>query len=256
MTLQLVNPPPLVVKFNQVTYIVHSVFQPIYDLEGRLLAVELLSRFYQQNNIQQILQPAHFFRHAHTATKRRVTAHQLAILHGCLPWLAEHHIVASINIDRMQAQDILSNPPAYRLLKILAPWVRLEINECFLLLGGKVSDDPLLMALSQCSPLWLDDFGSGGANFSMLFSGLFEVVKLDHDIFDVFMAGESGRIFMPALLNLIQEHCFGLIIEGVATTEVQRQVQHWPVLGLQGFLWPTLSLDELDKLRQPHPKLL
>lgn len=249
MTIRHVSPVPLTVRFNQVTYIVHCVFQPIYNLEGRLLAVELLSRFHRQDNPQQLLEPAYFFRHAHAAPKRRVTAYQFSLLQCCLPWLAEHHIVASLNIDRMQAQDILSNPPIYRLLQSLAPWVRLEINECFLLGRMKVNDDPLLVALSLCSPLWLDDFGSGAANFSTLFSGLFEVVKLDHEIFSLFMAAESGRILMPALLALMQEHSFGLIIEGVETREIQQQIQDWPVLGLQGFLWPTSPLDELDGLR-------
>lgn len=84
--------------------------------------------------------------------------------------------------------------------------------------------------------MWLDDFGSGMANFSALTELRYVYINLSCELFILLRASDEGRSLFSVLLPLINRYCNGVIVEDVETEEGWLQVCSSPAIAAQGFL--------------------
>ena len=129
-------------------------FQPIYRVSGRLLAIELTA----------VVHPAHLSKTVHfealTIAASRHRREQLLLQWAS--FFSQRQLVASVNIDGPTLLAIQQHAPV-RALIVQLPWVRFELTE-----HHALPQEEMVAQMPELGPLWLDDFGSGMANFSAL----------------------------------------------------------------------------------------
>lgn len=91
------------------------------------------------------------------------------------------------------------------------------------------------------SPLWLEDFGPGYSNLTMLHSGIFEIVKIDRRFFWQF---GDGHIF-DTLLSHLNQLCNGVIVEGVENQTQVDLLARKAIYGMQGYHWHSVYSSDL-----------
>lgn len=244
--------PPLVVSaFGRVWHLTPR-FEPVWWREGRLAALEILSHV-QDRDSGAPLSPEIFFSQLSLQEQSRVLRWQLEVLMLMAPWCASRDVLVSLNITRPLAILSLSDPKIQEALFMLAPRVRIEINEDFLPTGAKPRQDPLLPDLKQLAPLWLDDFGAGSTGLSWLLSGLFETLKIDRHLLEALPARPGGEGFLAGLCGLAHGAGLKVIAEGVADQSLLAFVRNTQVDACQGWLWPGVGLDQLYPLPEWLP---
>ncbi|CPR14349.1 Putative diguanylate cyclase/phosphodiesterase domain 1 [Brenneria goodwinii] len=127
------------------------------------------------------------------------------------------------------------------------PFICLEISENFPNLNDG-QRNPLLAALYERYPLWLDGFGSGGSNIYAVSQSTFYYVKLDK-IFYWEMIKDKKVYKLSVLVENIKKYCHGIIIEGVQTHSEYYLLKNCGVDGIQGYIYPTYTLDTLPILK-------
>ena len=87
--------------------------------------------------------------------------------------------VISVNVDRDIVSGIFKDAEIQRKLAALTR-LRLEIS-AFFTARFNSADLLILKGVAKITPapLWLDDFGPGYSNLTMLDSGIFDIVKID-----------------------------------------------------------------------------
>lgn len=245
--------PPLVVSaFGRVWHLTLR-FEPVWWSDGRLAALEILSQL-QDRDTGAALSPDIFFSQLSLQEQSRVLSWQLEVLIRMAPWCASREVLVSLNMTRPLAILSLSDPKIQEALFMLAPLVRLEINEDFLPGGAKPRQDPLLPELKQLAPLWLDDFGAGSTGLSWLLSGMFETLKIDRHLLEALPARPGGEGFLAGLCGLAHGAGLKVLTEGVADKSLLAFVRNTQVDACQGWLWPGVGLDQLYQLPEWLPE--
>ncbi|WP_196774048.1 EAL domain-containing protein [Klebsiella variicola] len=245
-------PPPLPVSAFGRVWHVTAWLEPVWWSDGRLAALEVLSRLHDRDSGVQG-SPELFFSQLALPEQFRVLCWQLEILVLMKPWCTARKVMVSLNITRPLAVLSLSTPEVKEKLLLLAPCVRLEISENFLLPNSQPAQDCLLPSLQQLAPLWLDDFGTGSTGLSWLMSGMFEVLKIARPLIEVLKISPGGETFLAGLCGLAQGVRAQVIAEGVADLNMLTFVRKNQVSGCQGWLWPGFSLDQLHRLPDRLP---
>lgn len=145
------------------------------------------------------------------------------------PFFTENNILASVNVDGptlMAMRDM----PKIRALTEALPWVRFELVEHI-----SLPQDSTFASFCEFGPLWLDDFGTGMANFSALNEVRYDYIKVARDLFIMLRQSSEGRNLFTMLLQLMNHYCEGVIVEGVETLEEWQDVQQSPALAAQGY---------------------
>lgn len=228
-------------------FISRYVFQPIYSSDGRLLAVEILSRFDSLDG--DLAMPTEIGVGLLTPRQRvALFNEQLLLIEQYASWFIEHQVLLSINIEQSVAELIVNDRHVAQRLQRL-PFMVLEISEGFpQLSAGK--KNVTLCWLSERFTLWLDDFGSGKAPLNALYDGLFDYVKIDRRFYWQLFAHQGYDMIIDSLLKNINLLCHGTIVDGIEDKHHFDKLIDAEVFGLQGFLWPSVSVDNLDSL---HP---
>ena len=191
-------------------------YQPIYRTDGRLLAVELLTIVTHPGDPSRRIAPDRYFAGLPVRYRVEVIEEQLQVLSSRAPFFTENHILASVNVDGptlMAMRDM----PQIRALTETLPWVRFELVEHI-----SLPQNSTFASFCEFGPLWLDDFGTGMANFSALNEVRYDYIKVARDLFTM-------------LLQLMNHYCEGVIVEGVETLEEWQDVQQSPALAAQGY---------------------
>jgi len=124
------------------------------------------------------------------------------------------------------------------------PWLRFELVEHI-----RLPDDVSFATICEIGPLWLDDFGTGMANFSALSEVRYDYIKVARDLFIMLRQTPEGRNLFTQLLQLMNHYCQGVIVEGVETLEEWRDVQASPAAAAQGyFLSRPVPLENLNRV--------
>jgi EAL domain-containing protein (putative c-di-GMP-specific phosphodiesterase class I) len=124
------------------------------------------------------------------------------------------------------------------------PWMRFELVE-----HVRLPQDSSFASICEFGPLWLDDFGTGMANFSALSEVRYDYIKVARDLFIMLRQTPEGRNLFTLLLQLMNRYCQGVIVEGVETLEEWRDVQNSPAAAAQGyFLSRPVPMDRLDSV--------
>ena len=178
-------------------------WQPIYQTCGRLMAVELLTVVTHPLNPSQRLPPDRYFTEITVSHRMEVVKEQIDLLAQKVDFFIEHGLLASVNID---------GPTLIALPK-----------------------DSTFASMCEFGPLWLDDFGTGMANFSALSEVRYDYIKIARELFVMLRQSPEGRTLFSQLLHLMNRYCRGVIVEGVETPEEWRDVQNSPAFAAQGW---------------------
>ncbi|PLR40531.1 diguanylate phosphodiesterase [Chimaeribacter coloradensis] len=233
------------------TFISSFFYQPVYTLQGALLAIELLVRFNSEDH--KLSAPTELV--LKSLERPQIVAllmEQLAWAEQHAAWFRRAGVPLNLNVGEACARAIVQEPLLRRHLKAL-PFIHLEIAESYpALSSGK--RNPVLSALRRDFTLWLDSFGSGNATLTPLFDGLFDYVKVDKTFFWQLVDGEHFTIVMPSLIRNVNRFCHGIIIEGVDTPAYFNAFSELPLAGVQGQLWPSRDDSQLDTLLDVPPE--
>ena len=223
-------------------------FQPIYQVSGKLLAIELLTAVTHPAAPEQRLSPEHYFGALEIGQRLDVVFDQLSQLAQWGAFFRGGEVVASVNIDGPTLMAIQGHTAIRRLITRL-PWVRFELTEHHVL-----PQEEMVAQMPELGPLWLDDFGSGMANFSALTELKYDYIKLSRELFILLRKTEEGRNLFSMLLALINRYCNGVIVEGVETEEEWQMVRASPAMAAQGYYFSRpVPFSELTRLAMQLP---
>lgn len=217
--------------------------QPIYQTNGRLLAVELLTVVTHPDNPTQRIAPDRYF--AGVAVRHRIDIikEQLQLLVQKADFFQRHELLASVNVDGPTLLAMRQQPNIVQMIEQM-PWLRFELVEHI-----HLPKESSFASMCEFGPLWLDDFGTGMANFSALNEVRYDYIKIARELFVMLRQTPEGRNLFTMLLQLMNRYCRGVIVEGVETLEEWRDVQRSPAFAAQGyFLSRPVRFSHLDEV--------
>lgn len=206
-------------------------FQPIYQVTGRLMAIELLTAVSHPAAPGQKLSPESYFAALDIPKRLHIIQEQLELLSRWAAFFSRAGCVASVNIDGPTLLALQHHAPLRALIARL-PWVRFELVEHHVL-----PQEEMVAQMPELGALWLDDFGSGMANFSALTELSYDYIKLARELFVLLRNSDEGRSLFSVLLALINRYCKGVIVEGVETAEEWEQVRNSSAFAAQGYFF-------------------
>ncbi|KAA9001047.1 EAL domain-containing protein [Affinibrenneria salicis] len=219
------------------------IAEPIRELDGKLLGVEVLTRFNTGSFTQGRIDAEYFVSRLIVDTKRRLLTSQLQEIGRKAAFFIRYRLLCSVNIDFDMASIILDNQEVRDLLDNL-PFVRLEISERFPNLDAGMKNPTLKALKERYGCLWLDDLGVGNANYEAVQSCCFETVKIDKSFF----WHHCNTQMWPAILHNIGLYCDRIIIEGVESYDHLAQMHEQGNIGIQGFLYKGVPLSLVETL--------
>lgn len=236
---------PLIVPAFGRLWQVTPTFAPIWGMDGRLFALEMLSRL-QDRETGELCSPEIFFSSTPQCEQFRVFCWQLDVLSQLVNWFHIRDVPFSLNINRGQALSLLGDPYISGRVQTLAPLLRLEISERFIDKDTVPENDPILQGVRGLTTLWLDDFGAGATALSWLISGFFEVVKIDRRLFRELVLLAEGVCFFNSFSSLAKALNARIAAEGIENRALMHKAMSAGMDYCQGFLWPEVSLAELS----------
>jgi EAL domain-containing protein (putative c-di-GMP-specific phosphodiesterase class I) len=216
-------------------------YQPIYRIDGRLMAIEILTVVTHPANPEQRIAPDRYFAGVPVRQRLDVLEEQLTLLTTREEFFLSQQILASVNVDGPTLMALRQDEGLQKLIETL-PWMRFELVE-----HVRLPQDSSFASMCEFGPLWLDDFGTGMANFSALSEVRYDYIKVARDLFIMLRQSAEGRNLFTLLLQLMNRYCQGVIVEGVETLEEWRDVQNSPAAAAQGyFLSRPRPIETLD----------
>ncbi|TDX15945.1 EAL domain-containing protein (putative c-di-GMP-specific phosphodiesterase class I) [Buttiauxella sp. BIGb0552] len=218
-------------------------FQPIYKIDGNLMAIELLTVVTHPDEPEIRIPPDRYFTSVSYRTRLMVIEEQLSLLAEWESVFLGYKILASVNVDGPTLMAMKQHQPILALINKM-PWVRFELVEHI-----TQPQAVTLAGMQEFGPLWLDDFGTGVANFSALSEMHYDYIKVARDLFIMLRTTDEGRNLFTMLLQLMNRYCKGVIVEGVETEDEWRDVQSSPAYAAQGyFLSRPIPFEQLENV--------
>lgn len=218
-------------------------YQPIYTTQGRLMAIEVLTVVTHPSDPQKRIAPDRYFAAVSIGQRIHVIKEQVAMLAKKKHFFVQNKVLASVNVDAPTLLEMRQDRILKTMIETL-PWLRFELVEHMAL-----PQDSTVASLCEFGPLWLDDFGTGMANFSALSEVSYDYIKVARDLFVMLRQTPEGRNLFTLLLQLMNRYCRGVIVEGVETLEEWRDVQNSPAFAAQGyFLSRPVPLSTLEEV--------
>ncbi|WP_200551264.1 cyclic-guanylate-specific phosphodiesterase [Kosakonia sp. LAM2021] len=204
-------------------------YQPIYKTDGRLMAVEVLTIVTHPSQPETRIAPDRYFSEVAVRQRVDVVHEQVALLAEQKAFFLSNVVLASVNVDGPTLLAMRQDTDLMTLVNSL-PWIRFELVEHI-----RLPQDSTFASISEIGPLWLDDFGTGMANFSALSEVRYDYIKVARDLFIMLRKTPEGQNLFTMLLQLMNRYCQGVIVEGVETLEEWRDVQDSPAYAAQGY---------------------
>lgn len=209
----------------------HYLCEPIYDMTGRLRAVELLTGFTEPDGqivswtmVTDILTPEY---------KWLNFVRQLGCIRHYQDWFARHGIAVSLNLDEETAYWLVSDNYVLTLLSTIT-CIRLEINEFFT--DSEKGKQGVLWRISQHAALWLDDVGSGNRNnFDLLIKGYFSGAKVDKSFF--WQHHATNTALLEKVIRDLTRFANHVVVEGIESPQHINALAGTPTCWLQGYLF-------------------
>ena len=218
-------------------------YQPIYTTQGRLMAIEVLTIVTHPAQPQKRIAPDRYFAAVAIGQRIHVIKEQVAMLAKRKQFFERNKVLASVNVDAPTLLEMRQDRILRTMIDTL-PWLRFELVEHM-----PLPQDSTVASLCEFGPLWLDDFGTGMANFSALNEVRYDYITVARDLFIMRRKTPEGRKLFILLLELMNRYCEGVIVEGVETLEEWREVQQSPAHAAQGYFLsrpvPFAHLDEV-----------
>ncbi|KAE9856839.1 cyclic-guanylate-specific phosphodiesterase, partial [Escherichia coli] len=172
----------------------------IYRTDGRLMAIEILTVVTHPSNPSQRIAPDRYFAEVAVRQRLDVLEEQLRMLATKQAFFARHDILASVNVDGPTLLALRQNEKLQALIASL-PWMRFELVE-----HVRLPQDSSFASMCELGPLWLDDFGTGMANFSALSEVRYDYIKVARDLFIMLRQTQEGRNLFTLLLQLMNRY--------------------------------------------------
>ncbi|ARJ43493.1 hypothetical protein B1H58_16575 [Pantoea alhagi] len=221
----------------------HSFWaQPIHTTDGKLLGVEVLTKF-EQPGLYQVINPKYYIKSLSTEAKRQLLIDQLLTIAEHSQWFRHNKQFCNVNIDNDLA-ELLLNDPWLKNIVMQLPFVRLEISEDFKGLNEGMNNPVLKGLVENLNVLWLDDLGSGKANMQAVITQVYEVVKLDRK----FYRQEVEKPYFIEMVRNIRKYCDWIVVEGVEFIEELPILKQADIWGVQGFLYKSVPLTKIQTL--------
>lgn len=225
-------------------------YQPIYRTDGRLMAIEILTIVTHPDNPGQRIPPDRYFAEVAVRQRMDVVKAQLAVLQQKQAFFERNQILASVNVDGPTLLAMRQDKVLLATIDSLS-WLRLELVEHI-----SLPVDSSFASFCEFGPLWLDDFGTGMANFSALSEVRYDYIKVARDLFIMLRKTPEGRNLFTLLIQLMNRYCQGVIVEGVETLEEWHDVQQSPAFAAQGYFLsrpvPMATLDDVVMQLSPE----
>lgn len=216
---------------------IRYVYQKMFSPQGKLIAVECLSRFDRST-----VSPEYFFKNATASLRETIFIEQIDLAEKHQRWFIDNGVVITINVDDHILNIIQREDVVRRIEKL--PHVHFEVTEYSTSLLGNIPDGWLSPLKTS---LWLDDFGSGNAGIGAIRGYHFDYVKIDKEFFWHLLHKEHGRELMDALVTFLSRNNHHVIIEGVENAAHKNWLSGMNWFAMQGFYWEEVSMDELVK---------
>jgi diguanylate cyclase (GGDEF)-like protein len=210
-------------------------YQPIYDAKnGQPVAIEALARW--SSPIRGNVSPLEFVGAAeqHGLIDKLLEWVLTTACHEAAQW--DDGLKVSVNLSPLN----LSYPDLFSLIERVLRDSGLPAQRLVFELTEEIAIDRsngTLERLRELSAIgveiWLDDFGSGCANFEYLQYLPCHVIKIDRSFLAEY---EKRRQLLGGMINLAQACGLKVVVEGVETAEHQSLLQNLGCDLLQGFL--------------------
>nr|WP_113866296.1 EAL domain-containing protein [Brenneria salicis]NMN91945.1 EAL domain-containing protein (putative c-di-GMP-specific phosphodiesterase class I) [Brenneria salicis ATCC 15712 = DSM 30166]RBP62834.1 EAL domain-containing protein (putative c-di-GMP-specific phosphodiesterase class I) [Brenneria salicis ATCC 15712 = DSM 30166]RLM30708.1 diguanylate phosphodiesterase [Brenneria salicis ATCC 15712 = DSM 30166] len=230
----------------EVDYVSDYVFWPVYSLDGRLIAVEMVSRFNDSSG--DLSMPSDILFTLINKEQGYDLIHEyILFIEDKAGWFSDNRILLVLRTD-YEIVDLFMQSAGFCDLLRRFDFVRLAINEDFPGLSqGK--ENAVLVRMSQTYNLWLDNFGGGKSNLKSLHDGLLSGVKMDPHFVEHLLSRSPNTLIMEALLRNIKSYYQGvmIIVKGINTACYFHNIKRLNIDAVQGELWPAVHFDELKK---------
>lgn len=221
----------------------HSFWaQPIHTTDGRLLGVEVLTKF-EQPGLYQVINPKYYIKSLTPIAKRQLLVDQLLMIEEYSHWFRHNEQFCTVNIDNDLAELLLNDPWLKNIIMQLT-FVRLEISEDFHDLNDGMNNPVIKSLVENLNILWLDDLGAGKANMQAVTTQVYEVVKLDRK----FYRQEVEKPTFSTLIDNVRKYCDRVVVEGVEYIEELPILLKSGVWGVQGYLYRSVPLSRVQTL--------
>lgn len=229
-------------------YFIHTAFNPVYALKGRLLAVDLLSSF--THTSQNVVVPQDILLSQFNGEQRLQTLQkQIGVVEHYHDFFLQNNVAVILNVDEEMVETILSSELLLRKLRSF-PALELAINENFPeFKAGK--DHPLLSQLSDNFKLTLNNFGSGKAPAKAVYDNLFNRIRLDKYFLQQTLKRASYHAMLQAIVHQVGDHCDQFVVSGIDDHAMLEQITPFAFAGMQGALFPPVPESALATLMEP-----
>lgn len=207
------------------------IAEPIRRPTGELFAIEILTRFKINSDIEKI------FKFMTRKNKEFIFEKQIYQIVNSSIFFNSNNIICTLNIDEDIGDFLLSRDD---LMKCVYEnkFIHLEISETF-----NFNNKLLFDKLSKLYRLWLDDFGSNSNTLYFLENNRFKAIKIDK----FFYWDNRKSFYWPRIVKHLKKHCDELIVEGIETN--QQLIELSPdITGVQGFYYEPVDLDKINSL--------
>lgn len=219
------------------------VCEPVYNMQGRLMAVEILTRFISHGGeiksysaIQSLLR---------AEDKWLNFQQQLQRIQLFQDYISQHQVLVSLNIDADIAERLIAN---HKILNVLSEstYIHLEVSEDFPHCQFCDAGSPL-HHLRAYTRLWLDDVGSGSRNnFNCLTKGIFKAAKIDKTFFWQHQHDNVEKL--GKIIRDLTRYAGNVVVEGIETKEQVMLLAPYSHCWLQGFLFQSVDIEHVKQL--------
>lgn len=219
--------------------------QPVYTIDGKLLAIELICRFSSADS--KLVMPTELVLNLLTPQQLLRFLNEQQIWAGeHARWFSDNQVILNISVEEKQVALLLEDENLRNAFS-MHTFIHLNLSESFPRLSeGK--NNQQLVALKKYFPLCLENFGSGTINMVPVFDHLFQWVKLDKNLFWQLCEGEHFTIVMPSLIRNVNRFCRNIVVDGLDSQDYFDALRKVEIQGVKGLLWPGVEPAELDSL--------
>jgi EAL domain-containing protein (putative c-di-GMP-specific phosphodiesterase class I) len=215
------------------------VFQPMFNREGKMIAVECLTRFARREpaSPQEI---ERFFSEASESLRARILLEQIELVRQHQQWFRQNEVMVTLNVDE-STLPMLQDDFIAECVKTIG-CLHFEVNEFS---NTLVKRNPTIDALTDKYSFWLDDFGAGYAGFAALTAQPFRYIKTDKNLLWSLLEKKNGQQLMDSLLHYFHANQYQVIVEGIETEAHLQWLENMPWFALQGLLWREKTIEAL-----------
>lgn len=219
----------------------HFIAEPIRSYSGKLLGVEMLTRFTLNGKLLKMTEEIIY--HLETQVRNQIFKEQIALILHKSDFFIKNEIICSINVD-MDAISFILSDDTLKSDILSMPFLKLELYEKIHFLHEGINN-PTLRALAELGQeLWMDDFGSSEADLQSLEEMPYTVAKVDR----LYYLNHISDPRLPTTIKNIKSFCSKIIIEGIEDKAHLEELRPFDIWGIQGYIYPSIEFINIKEL--------